>query len=79
VKASPFKFLNLAEIDIVALLTMIDNKGPSLYYVSKETGWVGSENWQFLPMFSTISADEGWVGQKKSKNVLTLYRDGPQG
>ena len=46
-------------------------KGPSLYYVSKGTGWVGSEKWQFLLMFSTIYADVGWVGQKKSRNVLT--------
>ena len=37
-------------------------KGPSLYYVSKGTGWVGSEKWQFLMMFSTIYADVGWVG-----------------
>ena len=37
-------------------------KGPSLYYVSKETGWVGSEKLQFLLMFSTIYADVGWVG-----------------
>ena len=47
--------------------------GPSLYYVSKETWWVGSEKLQFLLTFSTIYADEGWmawVGQKKSKNVL---------
>ena len=33
------------------------DKGPSLYYVSKGT-------------FSTIYADVGWVGQKKYKNVL---------
>ena len=45
-----------------------DYKGPSLYYVSK--GWMRSKNWQFLLTFSTIYADVGWVGQKRSKNVL---------
>ena len=40
--------------------------GPSLYYVSPGTGWVGSEKWQFLLTFSTIYADvvrwvDGWV------------------
>ena len=54
-------------------------RGPSLYYVSKETGWVRSEKWQFLLTFSTIYADEGWVDGRvrKSKNLLTYYRDGP--
>ena len=28
-------------------------RGPSLYYVSKVTGWVGSDKWQFLLTFST--------------------------
>ena len=32
---------------------------------------VGSEKRQFLLKFSTTYADEGWVGQKKFKNVLT--------
>ena len=41
--------------------------GPSLYYVSKGTGWVGLEKWQFLLMFSTIYDDIGWVGQKSPK------------
>ena len=40
-------------------------KGPSLYYVSKRTGWLGSEKWQFLLTFSTIYADEGWVGRSE--------------
>ena len=44
------------------------SSGPSLYYVSKG---VGSEKCLFLLAFSTIFADVGWVGQKKSKNVLT--------
>ena len=35
--------------------------GPSLYYVSKGTGWVKSENKQFLLLFSVIYAEEGWV------------------
>ena len=30
-----------------------------------------------LLTFSTICADVGWVGQKKSKNVLMLLRNGP--
>ena len=34
-------------------------KGPSLYYVRKETWWVGSEKWQFLLIISTIYADIG--------------------
>ena len=33
-----------------------------LYYVSKGTGWVGSEKWQFLLTFSTVYADIGWLG-----------------
>ena len=40
----------------------------SLYYVSKDTGWVGLEKWQFLLTFSTIYADVGfWVGQNSEK------------
>ena len=31
--------------------------GPLLYYVSKGTGWVGLEYWQFLLTFCTIYAD----------------------
>ena len=40
---------------------------------------MGSEKLQVLLTFSTIFADvDGeWVGQKKFKNVLTYYRDGP--
>ena len=45
--------------------------GPSLYYVSKGTEWVGSEKWLCLLMLSTIYAGLGWVGQLKSINVLT--------
>ena len=45
--------------------------GPSLYYVSKWTGWVGSKIWQFVLTFSIDNTDVGRVGQKKSKNVLT--------
>ena len=36
--------------------------GPSLYYVSKGTGWVGSNFCQFLLMFSTIQGNVEWVG-----------------
>jgi hypothetical protein len=45
--------------------------GASLHYISKVGGWVGPEKGQFLLTFSTIHADAGWVGQKKSINVLT--------
>jgi hypothetical protein len=39
---------------------------------------VGSEKLPILLTFSTIYADiGGWVSQKKSRNVLTYYRDGP--
>ena len=39
--------------------------GPSLYYISKGTGWVGLEKWQFLLTFSTIYADVGMGGSEK--------------
>ena len=51
------------------------SKGPSLYYVSKETGWVGSEKWQFLLTFSTIYADAGWVGGWIRKSPKTCWRN----
>ena len=43
------------------------------YYVSKWTVLVGSEKWQFLLTISTIFilTQGGWLGQKKSQNVLT--------
>ena len=41
--------------------------GPSLYYVSKGTGWEGSEKCQSLLTFSTIYGDLGRVGQKSPK------------
>ena len=34
---------------------------PSLYYVRKGTGWVGSEKWHLLLTFSTIYAGVEWV------------------
>ena len=46
-------------------------RGPSLYYVSKGTGWAGSEKWQIFLTFSAILADVELVGMTKSKNVLT--------
>ena len=51
------KFIGKKEfkIDNDTCLTM----GPSLYYVSKGTGLVGSEKWQFLLIFSTIYAEIG--------------------
>ena len=39
--------------------------GPSLYYVSKVTGWVGSEKWQFLLTLSTIYADVESMGESE--------------
>ena len=38
---------------------------PSLYYVSKGTGWVGSEKLQFLITFSTIYAEVGWMSESE--------------
>ena len=35
-KASPYQFFNLAEIDILALLTMIDNKVKNLLLKNKD-------------------------------------------
>jgi hypothetical protein len=51
-------------------------KVPSLYYVSKRTGWVGrwvQKKVIFADVQYCIYADimGGWVGLKKSKNVLT--------
>ena len=45
-----------------SVVTMDIAMGPSLYYVSKGTGWVGSEKWQFLLTFSTIDAEVEWMG-----------------
>ena len=56
---------NIWRLVLPALTTVVKNSllyvGPSLYYVSKGTGWVGSENWQFLLMLSTIYANVEWV------------------
>ena len=41
------------------LLNLDPSMGASLSYVSKGTGWVGSEKWQFLLTISTIYADVG--------------------
>ena len=46
------------------------DRGPSLYYVSKWTGWVGSEKWQFS--WRSVLFMLTWVGgSEKSKNMLT--------
>ena len=37
----------------------------ALYYVSKETGWVGSEKQQFLLTYTTIYADVEWVDRSE--------------
>ena len=42
-----------------------------MYYVSKRTGWVIFVDIQYYVLYLC------WVGQKKSKNMLTYYRDGP--
>ena len=57
----PYYFLGDKERSNSFLLPSM-SVGPSLYYVNKETWWVGSEKWQFLLTFSTIYADVGWVG-----------------
>ena len=49
----------------ISLVQINFHLGTSLYYVSKETGWVGSEKLQFLLMFRTIYADEGWAGRSE--------------
>ena len=50
--------------------------GPSLYYVSKGTGWLRSEKWHFLLTFSTIMLTKGkWVDKKKVRE----YADAMQG
>ena len=48
--------------DTLLILSCLEIPQSQEYYVSKGTGWVGSEKWQFLLMFSTIYADVGWVG-----------------
>ena len=47
-------------------------RGPSLYYVSKMTGWVGSENRHFCWLSVLyLCWNNGWMGQKKSKIMPT--------
>ena len=46
-----------ANVPLAPLISVGPDKGPSLYYVSKGTGWVGSEKCQFLLTFSFIYAD----------------------
>ena len=50
-------------------------RGSSLYYVSKGTGWVESEKWQFLLMFSTIYAEVGWMVRWLSKSPKICWRN----
>ena len=55
-------FLNNSVISILSenpLFLLL--RGPSLYYVSKRTGWVESEKWQSLLTTSIIYSDIGWV------------------
>ena len=42
-------------------------KGPSLYYVSKRTGWVGSQNGRFCRIYADIVLG----GSENSKKLLT--------
>ena len=46
-----------ANVPLAPLISAGPDKGTSLYDISKETGWVGSEKWQFLLTFSFIYAD----------------------
>ena len=39
------KFLKISEVE--KFEEMQEHKGPSIYYVSKRTGWVSVENGQF--------------------------------
>ena len=43
----------------------LDSLGTIPILVSKGTGWVGSEKWQFLMRFSTIYAGVGWLGESE--------------
>ena len=62
-------------------VSKIDNPIGTIPILRQQRGWVGGVRKM------AISADvhyylsslrvSGWVGLKKSKNVLTLYRDGP--
>ena len=63
------KFLMISEVE--KFEGMQEHKGPFIYYVSKRTGWVGSTNGRFCRRSVLYHADIGWVGQKRSKNVLT--------
>ena len=50
---------------------------PSLYYVSKRTGWWVQKMAIFDDVQYCVYADKvGWWSPKKAKNMLTLYRDG---
>ena len=62
----------VGEMSTLSHKTTIISTGPSLYYVSKMTGLVGSEKWQFLLKFSTIYADVGWVG---GSEIVQKYAD----
>ena len=55
-----------------SMKTMSDkvNKGPSLYYVSKRTGWVGSGKWQFfadIQYYLCRRRVSGWVKKVQKK------------
>ena len=51
---------------------LLSDYGPSIYYVSKEVGGWGSEEWQSVLIYSSIYADvDEWVGPKKDQNILT--------
>ena len=61
-----WKFMWEANVFFKKSFVNFVNKGPSLYNVSKGTGW-GQKNSNFCKRSFTILK----VGQKKSKNVLT--------
>ena len=61
-------------VNHVILPRLLKYQGPSLYYVSKETGQVGLERWQFLLTINTIYAYVGWVGQKKIKKCADVIQ-----
>ena len=55
-------------------LVCVNMKGLWTFQVLRQqrSGWVGSEKLQFVLIFNTIYADVGgWVGPKKTKNMLT--------
>ena len=63
--------LTIFEMGVEEMTPIRNRERPSLYYVSKKTGWVSSKNGIFYWLLYLCSYS-GWLGLKKSKNMLTL-------